>query len=236
MGPPGQETVRPQATRRTRSGTELARVHERRICFVTIRRRGAALLRRLRPWPAGDGHRAVIAIPKRRHKNVRSLDERTRWRDYPGPIRPVAVTGLGRAEPTLFLSHNVEVTARDVITRSTGRLGVEDSLGISVHFFHRDGLACEVRLSVDLDVALTVMAHGCYRWLASKLRGFDKVKPKQLYHRFVETGGVVEVEDARLVVHCDKRSPNPVLREATLDAGCPAIPWLGNRSVPFEYP
>jgi len=215
---------------------ELARVNERGICFVTIRRRGAAILRRLRQLPAGDWHRAVIDIPKRRHKQVRYLDERTRLRDYPEPIRQVAVTGLGREEPTLFLSNNVEVTAREVITRYTGRNGVEDSLGISVNFFHLDCLASEVRLNVDLDVALTVIAHGCYRWLASKLRGFAKAKPKQLYRRFVETGGVVEVQGERIVVHFDKRSHNPVLREATLDAESPPIPWLGNRPIGFEYP
>ena len=157
-------------------------------------------------------------------------------RDYPGSIRQVAVAGLGREEPTLFLSNNVAVTAREVITRYTGRNGVEDSLGISVNFFHLDCLASEVRLNVDLDVALTVMAHGCYRWLANQLRGFDKAKPKQLYRRFVETGGVVEVQAERIVVSFDKRCHNPVLREAALDADGPPIPWLGNRPVTFTYP
>ena len=215
---------------------ELARVHERGIWFVTIRRRGSAILRRLRRLPASDWHRAVIDIPKRRHQNVRYLDERTRLRDYPAEIRQVAVAGLGREEPTLFLSNNVVVTARDLITRYTGRNAVEDALGISVNFFHLDCLASEVRLNVDLDVALTVVAHGCYRWLASQLRGFDKAKPKQLYRRFVETGGLVEVQAERIVVHFDKRSHNPLLREANLAAGCSPIPWLGNRPVAFEYP
>ena len=168
--------------------------------------------------------------------NVRYLEETTRLRDYPGSIRQVAVAGLGREEPTLFLSNNVAVTAREVITRYTGRNGVEDSLGISVNFFHLDCLASEVRLNVDLDVALTVMAHGCYRWLANQLRGFDKAKPKQLYRRFVETGGVVEVQAERIVVSFDKRCHNPVLREAALDADGPPIPWLGNRPVTFTYP
>jgi len=89
---------------------------------------------------------------------------------------------------------------------------------------------------VDLDVALTVLAHGCYRWLASRLRGFDKAKPKQLYRRFVETGGVVEVEEGHLVVHFDKRSHNPLLREAALDQDCPAVPWLRNLTIRFTYP
>ena len=111
----------------------------------------------------------MIDIPKRRHKNIRYLDESVKIRDYPERLRQMAVAGLGRDEPTLFLSNNFEVTAREVITRYVQRNGVEDGLGISVNFFHLDCLASEVRLNVDLDVALTVIAHGCYRWLASSV-------------------------------------------------------------------
>ena len=143
---------------------------------------------------------------------------------------------MGREEPTLCLSNNTVVPARELITRYTGRNGVADSLGISVNFFHLDCLASEVRLNVDLDVALTVIAHGCYRWLASRLRGFDKAKPKQLYRRFVETGGVVEVREGSVVVHFDKRSHNPILREAALDQDCPPIRWLGGLPLVFQYP
>jgi hypothetical protein len=31
-------------------------------------------------------------------------------------------------------------------------------------------VASEVRLNVDLDATLAVIANGCYRWLASRLR------------------------------------------------------------------
>ena len=56
------------------------------------------------------------------------------------------------------------------------RNGVEDGLGTNVDFFHMDNLSSEVRLNVDLDVTLTVIANGCYRWLASRLKGFEKAK------------------------------------------------------------
>src|SRR5262249_29215879 len=84
---------------------ELARVNERGIWFVASGRRGAGLLRRLGALPAKDWHRAVIDIPKRRHKNIRYVDETVRRRGYPSPIRQLAITGLGRDEPTLCLSN-----------------------------------------------------------------------------------------------------------------------------------
>jgi hypothetical protein len=189
----------------------------------------------LQARPPADWRRAVIDIPKRRHKNIRYLEEAVRVRGYPAPLRQLAVIGLGREEATLFLTNNFEVSGRDVITRYAGRNGVEDSLGISINFFHLDCLASEVRLNVDLDVALTVLAHGCYRWLATRLRGWERAKPKQLYRRFVETAGSVEVRADRVVIHFDRRSHNPILREAALDRDCPPIPWLRQLPVAFQY-
>jgi len=215
---------------------ELSEVNERKVWFVTIRRRGAAILRRLNATPANAWRRTVIDIPKRRHKQVRYLDETVRVRGDPGTLRQLAIAGLGRDEPTLCLSNNFQAKARELMTRYVGRNGIEDAPGIGVNFFHLDCLASEVRLNVDLDMALTVIAHGCYRWLAARLHGYGQVKPKRVYRNFVETGGDVEIRSDRIVVHFDKRSHNPILREAALDRGCPPIPWLGNLPVAFEYP
>jgi hypothetical protein len=215
---------------------ELSRLNQRGIHFVTIRRRGTAVIRRLRRLPPQTWQRAVIDTPKRCHQHVRFVDEMIRLPGYEGEIRQLAVDGLGREQPTLFVSNNLAETARSLIIRYAGRNAVEDGLGTSVNFFHLDCLSSEVRLNVDLDAVLTVLANGCYRWLARHLHGFDKTAPKKVYRKFVETGGQVEVQADRIVVRFDKRSHNPILREAELDKGCPPIPWLGDRPVSFVYP
>lgn len=214
---------------------EMSRVDQRHISFVTIRRRGAAILRRLERLPASAWTKAIIDTPQRCHQQIRYVDETVRLRGYHDSIRQIAVTGLGRQKATLFLSNNFEETPRELIIRYAGRNRVEDGLGISVNFFHLDCLASEVRLNVDLDVALTVLANSCYRWLAAGLRGYAKAAPKQLYRRFVETGGVIEIGPEQITVHLDKRSHNPIVREAALDRDCPPIPWIGNRPVVFQY-
>jgi hypothetical protein len=215
---------------------ELSRLNRRGIHFVTIRRRGAAVIRRLRRLPPQAWQRALIDTPKRCHQHVRFVDEMIRLPGYEGEIRQLAVDGLGREQPTLFVSNNLAETARCLIIRYAGRNAVEDGLGTSVNFFHLDCLSSEVRLNVDLDAVLTVLANGCYRWLARRLHGFDKTAPKKVYRKFVETGGQVEVQSDLILVRFDKRSHNPILREAELDEGCPPIPWLGDRRVAFAYP
>ena len=109
-------------------------------------------------------------------------------------------------------------------------------MGSSVNFFHQDCLSSEVRLNVDLDTVLTVLAIGCYRWLARQLHGFDQSKPKGVHRKFVETSGAVAMESGhRIVVYLDRRSHNPILREANLDKDQPKIPWLGNHRLEFVY-
>jgi hypothetical protein len=214
---------------------EMARVNQRKIHFITIRRRGAAILRRLARRPAPDWKKAVVDTPKRCHQQVRYLEETVRLRGYGGPIRQFAVAGLGRDQPTLFLSNDFEETPRELLIRYAGRNRIEDGLGISVNFFHLDCLASEVRLNVDVDAAMTVIANGCYRWLASRLRGFEKAAPKQLYRRFVETGGTVQVQEDGITVSFERRSHNPILREAALDREPLPIPWLGKRRLAFTF-
>jgi hypothetical protein len=116
------------------------------------------------------------------------------------------------------------------------RDGVEDASGISGNCFPVDRQASEVRLDGDLDAALTVIAHGCDRWLATRLLGDDRSRPKRAYHRFVATGGVVEIPTDRIVVRFDERAPNPIRRAAAPDRGRPPIPWPGGLPVAFEYP
>lgn len=215
---------------------ELSKINQQGIWFVTIRRRGSSILRRLAALPSSTWKPAVIDIPRRRHKHIRYVDERVTLPDYEGEARQVAVKGLGREHPTLFLGNNLEITPRIMVMDYAYRNGVEDALGSGVNFFHLDCLSSEVRLNVDLDTVLTVLANGCYRWLASQLHGFDQSKPKALYRKFVETSGAVEIEAGRrIVVYFDRRSHNPILREAQLDKDGPKIPWLRHHRLEFVY-
>ena len=213
----------------------LSQLNERGVNFVTIRRRGATVIKRLRGLSATAWQNAVIDTPKRRQQKVKFVDEQVSLCQYKGKVRQVSVDGLGREKPTLLISNNNEKTARDLIIRYAGRNRMEDGLGSAVNFFHLDCLASEVPLNVDLDVTATVLANGCYRWLGKHLKGYEKMHAKQLYRLFVETTGTVEVREDRIVIHFDRRSHIPVLRAAALDKDPVPIPWLGNRFVSFNY-
>lgn len=216
--------------------TEMSELNLRGVYFATIRRRGSGIMKRLAERAKSDWVPAMIDVPKRRQKHIRYLDEQIQLRDYEGLIRQIAVTGLGRPQPTLFLTNHPDVLPRMLITNYARRNGIEDGLGTNVDFFHMDNLSSEVRLNVDLDVTLTVIANSCYRWLAGKLKGFERAKAKLLSRKFVETGGEIEVcENRTLRVTFDRRCHNPILREAALDQGSKPIPWLNRFRIEFDY-
>ena len=125
----------------------------------------------------------------------------------------------------------MDASGREIIKRYIKRNTVENDLGINVNFFHLNCLASEVRLNINLDVALTVMANGCYRWLSQRLKGCEKMAPKQLYRKFVETGGHVAIEPGAIHVHLDRRAHNPVIAQAQLDKEPIEIPWLEGKRL-----
>ena len=98
-----------------------------------------------------------------------------------------------------------------------------------------DCLSSEVRLNVDLDVHADRDRQQLLPLAGTQLKGFEKAKPKQLYRKFVETSGVVEVQPNRVLVSLDRRCHNPILREATTHADGQRVPWLQNLPITFEY-
>jgi len=79
------------------------------------------------------------------------------------------------------------------------------------------------------------LANGCYRWLSRQLKGCQKMEPKQLYRKFVETGGHVRVNGKKIIVCFDRCSHNPIIAQAGLDSQEISIPWLEGKSLRFEF-
>ena len=69
---------------------ELSKLNQRGIWFITIRRRGAAILGRLHALPANQWHHAVLDTAHRRHQRIRYVAETVQLPGYVGEMRQVA--------------------------------------------------------------------------------------------------------------------------------------------------
>jgi transposase len=211
----------------------LSQLTEREVGFITIRRRGSGMLARVERLPAESWQHCQITQSKGRRRQVRYVDESVRLKGYEGPARQLIVTGLGHESPTFFLTNDRPrvQTAREVIQAYASRNHVENHLGEQITFFHLDCLCSDVRLNVDFDLTLTVLADLLYRNLADRLKGFARAGPARLFRKFVDTPGFVEVTATEVIVRLGKRAHNPLLKEAGLTNPTLPVPWLQDRSV-----
>jgi transposase len=217
---------------------ELTALEQRQIGFITIRRRGCGMLRRLKNLPASAWQRCQVKQAKGQKKTISYVDEQTPLTGYQGTARQIIVRGLGRETPTFFLSNDrpERETAREVVQAYAQRNLVENDLGEKITFFHLDCLSSDVRLNVDFDLTLTVAADLLYRELGRRLKGFERASPQKLFRKFVDTTGSVEVEQGLVRVRLAKRAHNPLLKEAGLVGLSPPVPWWGHRPLLLELP
>jgi len=211
----------------------LSQLTERRVGFITIRRRGSGMLARVRRLPAESWRHCQITQAQGKRRQVRYVEEWVKLDNYEGAVRQLIVTGLGHESPTFFLTNDYPQvqTAREVIQTYASRNHVENHLGEQITFFHLDCLCSDVRLNVDFDLTLTVLADLLYRRLAERLKGFVRTGPARLFRKFVDTSGVIEITANEVIVHLSKRAHNPLLKEAGLTKPTAAHPSGG----PVQY-
>jgi len=216
----------------------LSQLTQRQVGFITIRRRGTGMLARVEQLPADRWQHCQITQAKGKRRRVQYVDESVKLEDYEGTARQLIVTGLGHESPTFFLTNDLPQpqTARDLIRTYASRNHVENQLGEQITFFHLDCLCSDVRLNMDFDLTLTVLADLLYRRLAGRLKGFVQASPSKLFRKFVDTPGAIEVTSRAVIVRLGKRAHNPLLKEGGLTEPTRPVPWLGGRSVHLVCP
>ena len=106
----------------------LGRLDELGIRFITLRRRGAGLLRKLEERPPGDWTRIGLSNVGRKYRTPRILDDRVRLRGHEGELRQIAVRDLGHERPTLLLTNQLEERPADLIDRCARRMLIENGI------------------------------------------------------------------------------------------------------------
>ena len=154
---------------------------------------------------------------------------------YPGTVRQLIVTGLGRDAPTVIITSDTAMKTRAVITQYARRMTIEQRLAEIIRAFCADALSSTtVNLNVDLDVVLAVLAQALTAALRTRLPGYATVTPGTIQRRFLETPGHIITTPQAVTGRLERRAFSPVLRSADLPPATP-VPWWGGRSIRYEF-
>jgi hypothetical protein len=215
------------------TGKILSQLDSRGVRFITLRVRQKPLLDQIAQAPAAQWK--TITLDRARHCKPKVLEQGdATLTGYPGPIRQLAVTGLGHDQPTVIITNDRASTARQIVNTYAHRMGIEQRLANIIQAFHADALSSTVNLNVDLDLALCVWAGAAIAHLADRLPGYAGKTPDTLQRRFLETPGhITQTTNGNITVHLDKRAYQPTLRQADLPQNTP-VPWWAGRTISYQ--
>ncbi len=214
----------------------LNQLNQRRIHFLTLRRRTRPLLGRIWSLPASAWRRITLSALTRTYRTPSVLDERVSLPGYTGTLRQIIVIDLGHEEPTILLTNNLRAGCATLVTRYAQRMLIENGIAEAIGFFHLDALSSMVGLKVDFDLQITLMASGLYRLLAARIgREYQQATAKKIFRNLLNVSATVRVQAGEVVVTLDKRAHNPYLVASGLADRSIPMPWFGNKSLTIAF-
>jgi transposase len=215
--------------------TVLDELTDRGIGWLTLRQRGKAELTRLAALPA-TAWKTVTIARSGRHRRPRLHEDLITLKGVSNKVRQIAITNIGRDQPSLLISNDLTTPAKDLFARYAERMNVENELDAYIGGFHLDALTSGVPLNVDLDTTLTVIAGNLYRLFALNLPRYPTATPDKLWRHFLDVGGTLHLTDKHVTCNLNLRSHHPILIDAGYaDLDLP-IPWWDDRTLRFRFP
>ena len=213
----------------------LGELDDRGVKFATLRMRSPALMKQINALTRKDFKTITLDRPGRHNKPKVHESAAVKLTSYPGTVRQLIVTGLGRDAPTVIITNDHNIKTRALIGQYARRMTIEQRLAEIIQAFCADALSSTVNLNVDLDIMLCVLAQALLAAFRARLGpGYHAATPDTLQRRFLDTPGTIITSADAITVRIDRRAYSPVLRQATLPADT-TVPWWGNRQLHFEF-
>ena len=204
----------------------LGELDERGVKFLTLRMRSPALVKYISRLTSKDFTTISLDRPGPYNRPRVHEDPAVKLTSYPGTVRQLVVTGLGREAPTVIISNDHDTKARALIEQYARRMTIEQRLAEIIRAFCADALSSTVNLNVDLDIMLAVLAQALLAALRARLPGYAAATPDTLQRRFLGTRGEIITSGDVITVRLSRRTYSPVLRQADLPPAT-KVPWVG---------
>jgi hypothetical protein len=213
----------------------LGELDARGVKFATLRMRSASLVKYISSLAPGDYKTVTLDRPGPHNKPRVHEDPAVKLTSYPGTVRQLVVTGLGRDAPTVIITNDDQIRTRALVQQYARRMTIEQRLAEIIQAFCADAMSSTVNLNVDLDIVLCVLAQALLAAFRSRLGpGYATATPDTLQRRFLETPGTITSNGDTITVNLSRRAYSPVLRQSSLPAET-TIPWWHNHRLRFQF-
>lgn len=188
-----------------------------KIKFITLRRRGKELVKKVSEINESDWQKVKIEGEKRKYKVIKVHAGESKLRNYEGKVRQIILTDHGRDKPTFLITNDFSMDVKKVVKKYARRWLVEQEIAEQISFFHLNQLSSSIVVKVDFDLTISLLVHNLYRVLANHLSGFEKCTVSTINRKFLENGAFIKINGNEVIVYLKKKTHLPILLE---------LPWL----------
>lgn len=211
----------------------LNKLNQDNIKFLTLRRRGKNIIKKLEKIPPDCWQKIQIERSKGRQQTIKICDRKCSIKNYDGELREIIITDHGREKPAFLISNDFDSDAKQLIKKYARRWLIEQEIAEQIVFFHLNHASSSIVVKVDFDLTLTLLAHNMYRVLAKDLAGFEACTVDTLNRKFLYNGARIVIKNKNVSVLLKKKTHLPILLESSWFKKTTKLNWM-DVSIDFD--
>ena len=217
----------------------LAELDERKIKFITIRRRGEKMMEQIKKiseWKTiqVEGFNVQKTSLKVNEQNITLSGYKNDKTGKAKDIRQVVIEGNFKIKPTVLLTNDFELPIEVVIRKYFRRLLDDKDIAQQIDFFHLNRQSASFAIKIDFDLVLTILAHNLYRLLALSLGRYRYQTDEMIYDRFIANSGEIAIKESEIRIDLKKKKELSLLMEHLNKLTTAKYPWLENKKLHFN--
>jgi transposase len=187
---------------------------DKKVKFLTIRRRGKNIVQRLNKIPKKEWKKIRVDCAGNKKRTLKVLDEKIFLKDYGKEIRQIAITGHGKIKPALVITNDFDEEVEIIIRKYARRWLVEKAISEQIEFFHLNRVSSSMVIKVDFDLIMSITAHNIYRLLARELERYENISDQTIYEEFIRNAGEVDITEDEVKIFLKKKRTLPAMLTA----------------------
>ncbi len=187
---------------------------DKKVKFLTIRRRGKNIVQRLNKIPKKEWKKIRVDCAGNKKRTLKVLDEKIFLKDYGKEIRQIAITGHGKIKPALVITNDFDEKVEIIIRKYARRWLVEKAISEQIEFFHLNRVSSSMVIKVDFDLIMSITAHNIYRLLARELERYENISDQTIYEEFIRNAGEVDITEDEVKIFLKKKRTLPAMLTA----------------------
>ena len=211
----------------------LKKLDDKKIKFITIRRRGKNIVERIEQVPAKLRKTVRVEMAGNKKRTLKVLDEEIYLKGYEDTIRQISITGHGKIKPAIIITNDFDLKTEQIVRKYTKRWLVEKAISEQIEFFHLNQVSSSMVIKVDFDLTMSILTHNIFRLLALDLERYTHISDQTLFDKFITNSADVEIESGRIKVFLKKKRNLPLLLEAMQKYNSINYQWMNNLKLEF---